>query len=284
MAVPGSNYRRPTRIYTGDTLAPLVSLRYGNGTRPQGEVTLEIEAPNSAVGELVANAGLLNPQAGNDPLSAFHATLQSLAAGGEYVLPTRQDTVALFDDGEHGDGAMEPDGLFGNQIIGATRFEGTYRFRAVATYGTACRSTRESQWAVHVALGLDPDASTVTLTGQTSMPGGTRGGRLVITPRDRYGNRLGPGRSEEMPITGGSGTIPGTVIDNRDGSYTVDVTWDPTATDRPSVFISQPDRPPLTLAPDAGASGPQGRGCRRWAWVLLVIVLILIVVVLVLIM
>lgn len=264
----------PRRLYTGDPLTPLVSLRYPDGSAPRAEMTLEIEAPDAAVGELVASAGLGAPPAGADPVSAFLSTLQGLAGGGEYLLPTRQATVALHDDGVHGDGAMERDGIYSTRIDDATRFEGTYRLRAVARYETTARGVREEQWAVHVALGIDPATSTIDVTGLRTEPNGHRGGGLVVTPRDRYGNRLGPGRADLLPVVGGAGTLVGSVTDNRDGSYTVDATWDPAIDDLPSIVIMQPDRPPTTLTPD-GAAGSRPRGCRPRLLLLAVILLVI---------
>ncbi len=266
--------RRP--IYTGDPLTPSVLLRYPDGTAPSATMTLELEAPDSAVGEKVAAAGLAAPHGGADPLSPFLATLQGLAGGGEYVLPTRSTTLELFDDGEHDDGAMEPDGIYSNRFTGMTPFEGTYRLRAVARYENGAPGAREAQWAVHVALGIDPVKSTVVLTGVRTQANGARGGQLVVTPRDRFGNRLGPGRPELLPVVGGTGTTIGPVSDNADGSYTVDATWDPATVSSPSIVIMQPDRPPATLVPN-GAAGPARRGCRSWLVVLAIIIVVLFV-------
>jgi hypothetical protein len=256
------------QLYTGDPIAPLVALRYQNGSSPHAHVTLEIETPDAAVGEIVRSAGLSTPDTSGDPLSGFHATLTQLGAGQPYVLPTRLETTELFDDGEHGDGAMEPDGVYGNELPNVTRFEGTYRLHATATYGDSCMGRREAQWAVQVALGIDPDRSTVEVTDFGRGPDGRHSGQVVITPRDRYGSPLGPGRVEEVPVAGQPGTAVTGVTDNGDGSYTVGTSWDPAVPGAPAVVVTQSDRPPVVVSPG-------GRPSPRWLWWLLLLLILL---------
>lgn len=247
----------PRRVYTGDPLDSLVGLHYRNGTTPHAEVKLIIKAPTVALGQLVTNAGLLKPATSDDALSGFYATLQSIAgrAGGVLPVPISTITVPLFDDGAHDDGAMEPDGIYNNRLKDLTRVEGTYEFRAVATFGEECTATREAFWSVHVEPAIDPGRSDVKFVDVTTQPDG-RHGTLVITPRDPYGNPLGPGRGDRFTI----GPIPGVKIggkvkDRGDGSYGVEVVWDPSVTGTPGVVVNQPDRDPVLVAPtDQGRS------------------------------
>jgi Trypsin-like peptidase domain/von Willebrand factor type A domain len=260
------------RVYTGDALMPQVALRHDNGTAPHADVTLEIEAPHSAVGQLVTDAGLAEPITDDDPVSGFFATLQELGGSEPYRLPTRRDVFELIDDGAHHDGAMERDGIYGNLITGLTRFEGTYRFHARARIEEPCPGERETQWALYVELGIDPRTTTVAVTETGPVLGGRRAATVVITPRDRYGNPLGPGRPEQLPISGAAGTTTGTVIDNGDGSYSVSTTWDPHMTDGPVAIASQPERPPVVLSSGGGISF---RRCPRWLWALLLVLALL---------
>src|SRR5262249_48207172 len=192
------------------------------------------------------------------------ATLQKLGGGAPYRLVTRQETAKLFDDGEHYDGGMEPDGIYGNVLTGLTRFEGTYRFHARAKIEEPCPAEREAQWAINVELGIDADRTTVTVTDTGRNPDGSSHGTLVITPRDHYGSPLGPGRADQVPLSGAQGTTIGTVVDNGDGSYSVSTTWDPDVSDQPGVVVSQPDRPPVVVQPPiskADCPGPQPKPC-----------------------
>ena len=249
---------RRRRYYTGDTVHPLVALHYGNRTTPHhAEVELTIQAPKIALGELVMKEGLHAPVPSADSVSGFHATLQAIARRSGGALPVASSTthVRLFDDGAHEDGAMEPDGVFNHPMKDLTRVEGTYQFRAVATYGEGCVATREAHWSVHVEPGIDPDRSDVILTDVD----GARG-TLVITPRDRYDNPLGPGRGDRFTVSPLPGVvIDGKVKDNKDGSYSIVITWDGGAT--PGIVVQQPDRKPVPVVPTQPIPAPCPPDC-----------------------
>jgi hypothetical protein len=232
-------------------------------------VELTIEAPTVALGQLVMQAGLRSPSLTADAVDAFHATLQAVAhaSGGTLPVSTSTIKVPLFDDGEHDDGAFEPDGIYNNHLVDLTKTEGTYQFRAVATYGEGCRATRETHWSIHVEPGIDPGASDVTLTDVVDQPDG-RHGVLIICPRDVYKNPLGPGRVNVFmvfPIPGV--TIRGKVRDLRNGCYSVDVRWDPAVVDVPGIVVQQPDRNPVPVTPAAPPHGK--RDCTEAAGKLL---------------
>ena len=187
---------------------------------------------------------------------------------GKPAITYATQTFDLFDDGDHGDGAMEPDGIFGNPLVGLLKTEGSYTFQAVATYGDTCTATREVFWAVHVDVGIDPGQTVVTV----NLSGNS--GTVTITPKDVYGNNLGPGRGDGFTVTGVPGTtVTGPVTDNGDGTYTVPVSWNPGSGTDPGVVVGQPGRPPVVL----GSKGKKDH-CRKWkllVWLLLFLVLIL---------
>jgi len=253
-------------VYTGDPIDSLVGLHYGSGTAPPAEVKLEIKAPTVALGQLVANAGLQAPSASADAVGGFYATLQSIArlSGGALPVPTSTVTVPLFDDGSHDDGAMEPDGIYNNRLKDLTRVEGTYEFRAVATFGEGCTATREAFWSVHVEPAIDPRRSGVELVNVSDQPDG-RHGTLVVTPRDPYGNPLGPGRGDRFTVSPIAGVkITGGVKDRGDGSYGVGVVWDPSVAEPPGVVVQQPDRDPAMVTPTCPGRPPT-RKCEQSA-------------------
>jgi hypothetical protein len=274
------------RIYTGDPIDPLVGLHYPNGTTPKAEMELTIEVPTVALGQLVSDAGIRPPEVSADAVGAFHATLQAIQreAGGKLPVPTSTVRVKLFDDGSHDDGAMEPDGVYNHRLEDLTRAEGTYQFRAVASYGEECRATREALWSVHVEPGIDPDRSDITLVDVTDQPDG-RHGTLVIVPRDRYDNPLGPGRGDRFSVSPMLGVaIDNGVIDRGDGSYGASLTWDVGITPAPGVLAHQPDRDPVVIQPDDGPVLTDKR-CPPWpCWFLgltAIILLILLIILLV---
>jgi hypothetical protein len=255
------------RLYTGDAVNPTVALRYADQTAPHADVELSVEAPDGSLGELVTQHGLTEPDPNAEPIDSFRATLQQLAAeaGGELPLTRTTRTLELLDDGVHDDGAMESDGIYANPVDDLLRFEGSYTFHAVATYGETCSGRREAMWSLNVDLGIDPGRSEVRLVGST----------IRFTPRDRYGNPLGPGRSGSFVVTPNPGSqVTGPVSDNGDGSYDVPVTWEG---DGPSVAITQPERPSVSVTPEGPGGGP-GVRCPRWlCWLLALIVLLLVI-------
>jgi len=255
------------RLYTGDTVNPSVSLRYRDGTAPHADVELSVEAPDGSLGDLVMQHGLTAPDPDAEPVDAFRATLQQVAAeaGGELPLVRTTRTLELFDDAAHDDGAMESDGVYANPVDDLLRFEGSYTFHAVATYGETCRGRREAMWSLNVDLGIDPGRSDVRLVDST----------IRFTPRDRYGNPLGPGRSGSFTVTAQPGSqLTGPVSDNGDGSYEVPVAWEG---EGPSVAVTQPERPSIALAPPRRGDASWKR-CPRWlCWLLGLLVLLLLV-------
>lgn len=259
----------PTRrLYTGDPLDLTAALHYPNRTFPaDAEVTVHVTRPDTALGQLTTQSGLRPPRPGGDSLDAFHATLQAIAASSGGVLPIGTTTlqIPLHDDGLHGDGAMEPDGVFSEHLTDLTRAEGTYQFRAVARYGSGCDATREAHWSVHVEPGIDPGRTDVTVVDVT-VSGGHAEGILVITPHDVYGNPLGPGRGDLFTTSPAPGVqVTGPVRDRGDGTYEVPVDWDPAVTADPGVVVHQPDRDPVVLTPPSNGTGcpdDKHRPCR----------------------
>jgi hypothetical protein len=102
----------------------------------------------------------------------------------------------------------------------------------------------------------------VKVVNITDQPDG-RHGTLVITPRDSYGNPLGPGRGDGFTITPLPGVrIVGQVKDLGDGSYGVNVVWDASVTPLPEVLVHQPDRDPVIMTPPStGVPPAPGQDC-----------------------
>jgi len=259
----------PRHVYTGDPLDSLVGLHFPNGTAPHGHVELVITAPEIALGQLVIDEGLIPPSTGVDPVNGFYNTLQQIQRRHERPLPvgSKTITVPLFDDGAHFDGALEPDGIYNNRLRGLTKVEGTYEFRAIATYGEECSATRETFWSIHVEPGIDPNTTGVRFDETTPQPDG-RHGTIVITPRDPFKNPLGPGRGDRFTVNPIPGVkINGKVTDRKNGDYAVDVIWDPSQANTPGVAVEQPDRDPQTMTapPPPGGFLEPGKDCGKAA-------------------
>lgn len=255
VTVDGGPYFRPApmrRVYTGDAINPRVILRDHNGfCMADADVTVDVKRPNDGTGNILTQSGLHAPgNIGGDVVDARTNTLLALehAAGGTLVTTTTQ-TIQLIDDGRtDGDGTLEPDGIFGNPQPDLLRVEGTYEFHAHASYGENCRGMRETAWSIYVSVGIDPGHTVVTADPLGLGPTGCERLRLTFTPRDRYGNYVGPGRADSFGILAQPGSnITGAVTDLGNGSYTQEICWDPNSADPPGIGIVQPERPPVVV-------------------------------------
>lgn len=268
--VEGGPVMRPPllrRYYTGDTINPLVSLRYPDGAKvDDAQMTVEVETPGESIGNVLTRAGLGEATVvGGEQLPAPASRLLALEqgqAGG--LIPTTLQTFPLFDDETHEEGALEPDGVYGNPLIGLTRYEGNYTFHARAVFGEGCTTAREVTWSVYVSPGIDPVTTIATTTNLGPAADGRTRIRVTVTPKDVYGNFIGPGRSGEFEIRPlPANELVGPLVDAGDGSYVQEVAWESGSGARPGVTLGQPGRPPLVAGSPAEA--PVSRGCLSLA-------------------
>jgi hypothetical protein len=275
------------KYFTGDTLNPLVALKYRDGTHPEhAKVEVEVSIPTASVGNVLTGARLREPMPIDaDTIPARQATLLALEAeSGKPAVGFAQQTFKLSDDPSSTGGFFEPAGVYGNSLEDLLRAEGNYTFHFRATYGEGCTATRELFWTLHVDTGIDPKRTDISTTSISTWPDGKRQVKITIVPRDKYGNHLGPGRLEALTITGATGTTPTEQPqDNRDGSYSVTAIWDPSVSPSPGVVISQTGRPPvIVIEPGKGQILPEpgaDQKLRIWVWVLLVLVWILLLII-----
>jgi hypothetical protein len=269
--------------YTGDTYNPMVAIVKKNGFRvPHGSVKLTITKPGEGTGNLLSKTKFENvsTEIDGDILPARISALKKLESSlnGKPLITYSEQSVEMRDDGLFTDGAMEPDGIFGVSLPDLFRQEGHYTFRAVGEWGDGCHGTRELTWSVHVLPGIDSRMTDMTIRVITALPGGKQKVRVTITPKDKYGNLIGPGRLDAIDLTAVPGTVitGGTVKDEGNGSYSVTAEYDPASGNEPGVVISQPGRPPVLVAP----KGKSRNRCVKYFWwiaLLLLIILALLV-------
>jgi len=189
------------------------------------------------------------------------------------VVRYTQTTFDLFDDPANTNGTFEPAGTFGAPLKDLLRMEGNYTFHFQATYGEDCTATRELLWSLHVDIGIDATRTDVSTTLGTQHPDGSRDVNIIINPRDKYGNYLGPGRTDGLSVNGSTGTtVTGPVHDLGDGSYSVPAVWDPASGNAPGVVIGQPDKPCIVVQDPKLAQ----EKCAQWRllfWLLLIVAL-----------
>jgi Trypsin-like peptidase domain/von Willebrand factor type A domain len=273
------------RYYTGDVINPLVLLRYADGTWPQnGKVQVTVSRPEAGAGNILTTARLRAPETiGGDTIPARQATLAALEREIDGpIVPYKDETIDLGDESEDTSGAFESAALFGKPMKDLLTFEGDYTFHFQAAYGEGCTATRELLWSLNVDVGIDPTQTDVTTTVTGTLPDGRKAGVVILVPRDRYGNHLGPGRSGDVTVGGVPGTtVTAPVQDNNDGSYTVPVAWDPASPQGPGVVVGQPDRAPVVVHDATVAAKDRCRWWRLLFWLLLLVALALLILLLV---
>ena len=240
------------RHYTGETINPRVIVRHADGGWPDDmQIQLTITRPNASVGNVLSAAALGAPGTiDGDVVPSRQATLQAIEGSTGTPVAQYVDTTVVLEDNPANNGSFEAGGMFGKPLPDLLNVEGNYTFHARATYSEDCIGTRELVWSIHVDVGIDPGQTTVTATPLGTGPGGGPCVRLTFTPRDRYGNLLGPGRSDAFTVEPQPGSTPsGPVTDLGHGVYQVDVCSDPGSLDPPAIGVVQPGRPPVVLTP-----------------------------------
>jgi hypothetical protein len=232
--------------YTGDTINPKILLRYPDRSWPdEATVDLILTRPNASIGSILSQAGLHQPAyIQGDGIPARQATLRDLGIS----LGTKQESFKLSENSNDTGGLFESAGVVGVVITDKLVTEGHYQLHFRAQMGDKCISSRELVSSIVVEVGVDPSHTTIVVTVTETTPDGLSHGIAVVTPRDKYDNKLGPGKSPVVTISGGDGTtITGPVVDNGRGDYSVPITWDPKTGKPPTVVITQPERPPVVV-------------------------------------
>jgi hypothetical protein len=243
-----------TYTYTGDRISPLLRVRYPDGSWPHDvKIDLTVLRPDAGVGNILSDAGLGDSvTVDGDVLPARQATLRAIEQStGKLPIQYVEQQLTLQEDPANTRGSFESAGSMGIALSDFLTVEGTYTFHAKAKYGE-CDGTRELVWTVHVDVGVDPGRTDVTMDPLGPQPDGSFCQRMTFTPRDKYGNRIGPGRAGDLGISATTGSsLNGPVHDLGNGSYQVDVCSEPGSTELPGVVIAQPGRPPVVVGPGA---------------------------------
>lgn len=152
-----------------------------------------------------------------DTLSLIDSKLQILEERAQKdILLRGTQSMVLYDDGNHGDGAAN-DGYYANSFID-TKVQGSYTFRFVASdipAGNGLTTTREWTKSFYNEVNYEFEYSQIDLQSISSTADGTRY-QIKVLPKDRFNNVLGPGHNVQATV--GDGKLI-TLIDNIDGTY-----------------------------------------------------------------
>ncbi len=269
--------QQPVRYYTGDAVNPLVRLAYASGGSPENaSVQVTVTGPDASAGTFLSGQGLAPPLTVNgDVIPGRQATVLAAEAAGSPPVGAVERLVTPLGQ-EPGDlrGAFEGGGRFGKEVVDLLTVDGDYTVHAVATYGDDCVAHRELLFSWHVEVGVDAAASDVVVTA-SGTSGGDTTGTVTITPKDRFGNHVGPGRLDGLGFSGVAGTtVTGPAVDLGNGSYDVPARWPVGGT--PGVVVGQPGRTPVVVTPPASSPDGSWPGCLPWLLLALAVLVIVV--------
>ena len=178
----------PKRVRTGDTISVRVRASYDGrplDKLPAGAIKVRVQRPQESLGTILHRArtqsGGGTTTSSGDVQTAYDSKLSRLGRGLlERVVPRDVETITLVHDKR---------GLYTGSFNG-TSVAGRYAFEAVLdwTDPRTGRLRREERLEAHVSVRPDPVATAVAVSKNV------RGVvRVAVTPKDRFGNFLGPG-------------------------------------------------------------------------------------------
>lgn len=216
--------------HTGDSIKFQAKLTANTIPVTGSEVTVLIQKPDEGLGNwfagnLVTDAEIAEVplQVSGEQLSDLYRKSMALNAKGIYFPFTRSQTsVDLYDDGTHGD-ANADDGVYTNTFDNTT-IEGIYTFTIVANGITPMgnKYTRESTTQRYVEVGVSPNNIEIVANFTEVIEDELRAYyQITLTPKDTFGNYLGPGYADSISLTSTKGEFVSAIEDKLDGSYTV---------------------------------------------------------------
>jgi hypothetical protein len=244
-------------ISTGDTVNMRVNVSYDGkplDKLPPNAIRVRVHRPAEALGTILHRTpspdpdGGATPAPGGDVRTPYDRKLARLttAALVERVMPRPVETIALVN---------QSGGVYSGTFSGTT-VPGAYAFEVLLDWTDPRTGHVLREERVETNVKIRPVAVPVTVA-----PGDGDRVLVAVTPRDRFGNFLGPGYGDRVRATlTGPGTISTTPVDrDQTGTYVFTVS-DLPAGQTPNVTVTLD-------GVNAGSteSGPApGPGARRW--------------------
>ncbi len=167
----------------------------------------------------------LTPTTRRDRQPQWISTLQSydqksLQSTGNSIFQYDTETVALYDDGTHGD-EQAGDGTYTN-CIENTKISGSYNIRfsisGVTPSGGKFKRQQISTAVVQPGT-VDPSRTLVRVDPKIIAAKEGSEGIITVIPMDQYGNVWGPRFKSRISVSTTAGVLTGELIDNSDGFY-----------------------------------------------------------------
>lgn len=181
---------------------------------PPNAIRVRIQRPNEALGTILHNStadagsGTTTTPTG-DVKTPYDRKLDAITDGKllDRLLPRDVDTITLTDQGK---------GVYAGSFAG-TSVPGSYGFEVVLDWDDPRTGHLHRQERLEDTVKVKPDQSKSDFV-TTRGPNGSV--YVSVTPRDRFGNYLGPGYSSLLKATlTGGGRLSGPVDANQTGTY-----------------------------------------------------------------
>jgi hypothetical protein len=192
---------------------------FGQSVKNIGTVVAKLVKPGVSIGDLLSQSTAgTNPTNPGDTGTPAQNKLDNTLQANPSLLATLSDTVTLYDDGkpQHGD-AKAGDGIY--SALYPSQLPGHYNFLFLAE-GKSKSSGNFSRMqfqTVYVHSAPDGNNTAITANVTTAASGNTL--NIIMTPRTKAGDRMGPGWANYFWFTA-TGQTPFKPKDNLDGTYT----------------------------------------------------------------
>lgn len=209
-------HANPQRVGTGDAL--LLAVEIGHDGQPlrniPGGVRLRLARPEEGLGNILHSTTVRpDSPSGPDAPSPYNTKVLTLAADGDLltlVEPQPRGTeIVLRDDGTGGDESAN-DGVY-TATISDTRTPGRYRFDVVLEWNDPRTGMIHRIESIEREVHVIPHPQNTLV--QVSDPARDGSMTVSITPRDRFGNFMGPGYDDRVSVVVSGGTITDAVAD-----------------------------------------------------------------------
>lgn len=137
----------------------------------------------------------------------------------------KPEYLSLYDDGSHGD-IRANDGIYTNLFVDTNK-EGTYKlfFEIQGKTRKGNSFTRYHNIHKYVAVQVQPQSILLDYEHKSIAQDNIKKTDIIITPKDSYGNYLGPGYVQDIHVTIARGKLVSPLKDNLDGTYTQTVQY-----------------------------------------------------------
>ena len=242
---PGTNESIPIQVELKDGGQPILN----------ANVIATVRKPTEGLGDILSTANVDNNTPnlpGDKPRTAAQAKLVNLLNDPKSLDLFKQDTIALnlYDNGKPASGdAVANDGIYSAIFNGADE-EGHYNFTVEVEGETPLNKAfkRTSKLSVFVRSKPSPAKTILQATNTRISQNGIQTD-LEIIPLDILGNKLGPGYEDLISIKLSAGKPVSNLIDNLDGSYTLQYELPRTVNNAQVVvgFAAAVDRPTVNF-------------------------------------